>query len=284
MNPDIAAAIERALKTRVLSARAIGGGDINEAFCVELESRGRAFVKFNRRAPDGMFEAEAHGLEWLRAAKAISVPEVLAVGANFLLLEWLEASSPRRNFDDVFGRGLAALHRFGAPSFGLERDNFIGRLPQSNRQCSGFREFYADQRLRIQFDRARRSGHFDAHFALRFEDFVERMSDYLGPDEPPARLHGDLWSGNYLVDVHGEPWLFDPAAYGGHREMDLAMMRLFGGFSERVFDAYNEAYPFAPGFRERIALMQLYPLLVHVNLFGGGYATSVCRIVDEYLR
>jgi fructosamine-3-kinase len=291
VTPELVATLERALHSRIVQSVAVSGGDINDAYRVELLDRRRVFVKTNPRAPSRMFETEAHGLDWLRAAKAIALPEVLAVGtsapygeSSFLVLEWLDTGRAGPRFDEHLGQRLASLHRYGAERFGLDRDNFIGRLPQSNRRSAHFLDFFVEQRLLAQFELARKNGHFEATTRARFERFIERLGTWLSPEEPPARLHGDLWSGNHLVGPDGEPWLIDPAAYGGHREIDLAMMRLFGGFSERVFDAYSETYPLLPGHRERVHLMQLYPLLVHVNLFGGGYVASVRRIIDEYLR
>ncbi len=290
MTPELGAAIERTFQLRIERAVAVTGGDINEAYRVELSDRRQVFVKANHRAPLEMFETEAQGLDWLRAANAIRVPEVLALGAlrqggdgGFLVLEWLEPGRPGPRFDERFGQGLANLHRYGAAGFGFVRDNFIGRLPQCNRRYDRFREFFVEQRLLAQFTLAVRNGHFDAATQCRFEQLLGRLDRLLGAEEPPARLHGDLWSGNYLVGPEGVPCLIDPAVYGGHREIDLAMMRLFGGFAERVFDAYAADYPLSPGHRERLHLMQLYPLLVHVNLFGGGYVASVRRIIDEYL-
>lgn len=290
MTPAVRAAIEQALQARVERAVPISGGDISDTFRLELSDRRRVFVKTNHQAPAGMFEAEAHGLAWLRAANAIAVPEVLAYKSfgqqgrgGFLALEWLEPGHKSRDFDQRLGEGLAALHRYGAPGFGLDRDNFIGRLTQSNRHHDRFRDFFVEQRLLPQFELAVCNGHFDRAFRTDFARLLGRLGGLLGPDEPPARLHGDLWSGNCVVGPNGVPWLVDPAAYGGHRELDLGMMHLFGGFSERVFDAYAECYPLLPGVPERIRLMQLYPLLVHVNLFGGGYVASVRRIVGDYL-
>lgn len=285
----LAAAIERVMQVRVERAVPVSGGDINLAYHVGLANQRQVFVKANQRVPLAMFEAEAHGLEWLRASNTLGVPEVLAcggldVGGGFLVLEWLEPGRPGPHFDERLGEGLAALHRFGAPQFGLERDNFIGRLVQCNRRYDTFQDFFVEQRLRAQFELAVSNGHFDRMMSERFERLLSGLGSLLGPEEPPARLHGDLWSGNYLVGPDGAPRLIDPAVYGGHREIDLAMMRLFGGFSERVFDAYAACYPLLPGHRERLPLMQLYPLLVHVNLFGGGYVASVLRIVDGYLR
>jgi fructosamine-3-kinase len=204
-------------------------------------------------------------------------------GPAFLLLEYLEPGRKSAGFEEQLGRGLAKLHRFGASSFGLDHDNFIGSLPQRNRERATWSEFLRTERLEPQVERARRVGHFTSRHQQMFEQLFEKLEELCGPAEPPSRLHGDLWGGNLHVDQQGNPSLIDPAVYGGHREMDLGMMQLFGGFGERVFAAYDEAYPRAAGHQDRVLLYQLYPLLVHVNLFGGGYVRSVERALARYL-
>ncbi len=282
-------ALEAALGARVVRASSVTGGDINEAFSVLIASGLRVFVKTHRGADPAMFPAEARGLDWLRAADAVRLPRVLAVSAGtaeappFLALEWLEAARPRPRFEEELGRSLARLHRHGAPGFGLDHDNFVGRLPQDNRTCDGWEEFFRERRLRPQLELAAASGRIPAALRRSMERLLEGLGSRLGPEEPPARLHGDLWGGNLHVDEGGGPALIDPAAYGGHREVDLAMMRLFGGFGPRVFAAYEEAFPLAPGHAERVELFQLYPLLVHVNLFGSSYVGAVERVVRCYL-
>jgi protein-ribulosamine 3-kinase len=283
MRAEVRSAIGESMGSPVTRADPVSGGDINQAFRVDLADGRRVFVKTNPSADPEMFPAEAQGLDWLRQAAAVAVPEVLAVsghqGARFLVLEWLESGRPRASFDEELGRGLAALHRAGAPVFGLERDNFIGRLPQSNAHQSSWAAFLAEERL---LPMARLASHWlgrDTSSAI--ERLCTRL-DTLMPAEAPARLHGDLWGGNLHVTATGAPCLIDPAVYGGHREMDLGMMRLFGGFSERVFDAYHEAFPLQPGQRERVELCQLYPLLVHVNLFGESYVSAVRRALARY--
>jgi fructosamine-3-kinase len=283
-------ALEKALARRfgvaVRSAERLSGGDINDAFAVTLADGRSLFVKTNDRSPPGMFEAEARGLAWLAEAQAIRLPDVLSVGAPgeppYLALELLASRARRPHFDEELGRGLAALHRFGAPRFGLDHDNFIGSLPQSNRLASRWVDFFRMERLEPQLALAVRSGRADRDMRRGFERLFARLSELVPPVEPPSRLHGDLWAGNLHVDDAGAPCLIDPAAYAGHREMDLGMMRLFGGYSERTFAAYEEAFPLAPGASERVYLHQLYPLMVHVNLFGGGYARSVQGILDRY--
>ncbi len=279
MDARVRAAVEQALGATVERTARLGGGDINEAFEVRLAGGRRIFVKQNQSADPAMFPAEARGLAWLAAAKALRVPEVIAVSSSpaFLALEYLEPARHRRDFDEELGRGLAALHRFGAASFGLDHDNFIGRLPQINTPEADWPTFYRTRRLEPMMR------HLDAALARRFDALFARLPELVGPAEPPARLHGDLWGGNLHADEAGAPCLIDPAVYGGHREVDLAMMRLFGGFSPRVFDAYAEAYPLPEGHEARVPLYQLYPLLVHVGLFGAGYIGSVQRALAKVL-
>ena len=267
----------------IRSIRPVGGGCIGHAQRVTLADGRRVFVKLYDDAGE-MVEAEAHGLRWLRAANAIRVPEVLAVGdaeAPFLALEWLEPAARTDDFDERLGRELAALHTAGAPGFGLERDNFIGSLEQHNRAHADWPSFFATERLEPMLERA--APLLGAQLLREFERLRTRLPELCGPSEPPARLHGDLWSGNLVVDDRGAPALVDPAVYGGHREIDLAMMKLFGGFGARVFDAYHEAHPLAPGWRDRVPLYQLYPLLVHVVLFGRGYVGQLAQALHRYV-
>ncbi len=280
MEAQLKAALASALGSGVASARGIAGGDINRAYQVALVDGRRLFVKANGRAPQGMFAAEARGLGWLAEAGALRIPQVVAVAApgdpqQFLVLELVATGAPARDFDERLGRGLAALHRRGAPRFGLDHDNFIGWLPQANGAADSWPEFYRARRLEAQLRRAADGGRASSRMRQGFERLFRLLDQLCGPAEPPARLHGDLWGGNLLCDDRGGPCLIDPAVYGGHREVDLAMMRLFGGFGARVFDAYDEGWPLAAGHPERVSLYQLYPLMVHVNLFGGGYVGSV---------
>jgi fructosamine-3-kinase len=229
-----------------------------------------------------MFAAEARGLDWLRQAGTLRLPLVLAATPDFLALEYLMPGPRQPNFDESLGRGLAALHRSPAPEWGLDHDNFIGPLPQANGACATWPEFYAERRLRPQVAKATAGGHAPGGWAERFEKLYRALPTLL-PDEPPSRLHGDLWGGNIHCGPSGEPCLIDPAAYAGHREVDLAMMRLFGGFGPGVFDSYHNAYPLREGHDLRVPLYQLYPLLVHVNLFGGGYVSLVEQALERVL-
>jgi fructosamine-3-kinase len=241
----------------------------------------RVFVKSPRdRRASAMVEAEAHGLDFLRGRSSLRVPEVLERGSDFLVLELLELGSLDGKSAEAFGHGLAELHRSGAPSYGLDRDNFIGLTEQTNTPHARWADFYREERIlsmarRCDFDRATRA---------MIDDVAGRMDELVGPEEPPSRLHGDLWSGNACADENGTPCIFDPAVAGGSREMDLAMMRLFGGFPKRVFDAYASSFPLLPGHEDRVALYQLYFLLVHVAIFGSGYIGQTQGCLRTILR
>ena len=261
---------------RVTDAETVGGGDVNQARRLRLADGRGAFLKFHEGGDADMFPAEAKGLAWLREPGHLRLPTVLAVSRHdaevpWLLMEDLGEGRPAADHDERLGRGLASLHGCAPFAFGLDHDNYIGTLPQANGGADSWPEFYGRWRLRPQIERAHGHGVMPDSLRRRLERLVERLDELSGPPEPPARLHGDLWSGNAHVAADGAPALLDPAVYGGHREMDLAMMRLFSGFSQRVFDAYQEARPLASGWEDRVPLCQLYPLLVHVNLFGASY-------------
>lgn len=286
MSEDLGALAAAAAGGRATGARAVAGGDVNRALRVELADGRRLFVKHGVAGGHAMYAAEAAGLAWLSDAQALPVPAVVAVGDEdgppFLALEWLDLGPPGPGHDEALGRGLAALHRAGAPGFGLERGGFIGPLPVPNDPAPTWAAFYGERRLLPLTRRAVADGRLGPDALARIEALCARLEDLLGPEEPPARLHGDLWAGNAVVLADGGPALVDPAAFGGHREIDLAMMRLFGGFSERVHAAYAEAHPLADGWEDRVELMQLLPLLVHVVLFGGAYVGSFERALARH--
>jgi fructosamine-3-kinase len=295
----------------------VGGGDINEAFRVVLADGAEAFVKTRADAAPGEYAAEAAGLAWLAQPGAVRTPRVLEVDERYLALEWI-APSPSGGLDaasaEELGRGLAATHSAGAPCFGLATGPGaagasagasatgtgaageegataggptparFGSLSLPNDPTRDWPSFYAERRLRPLLRIARARGALRASAMTAVEAVCERLPELVGPAEPPARLHGDLWSGNVMVDAGGRPWLIDPSAYGGHREVDLAMLRLFGAPSQRVFDAYEELAPLAEGWRERVELYQLLPLLVHALLFGGSYAGAAERAARRYVR
>lgn len=286
----LATSLTTALGSEVISSRPLAGGDICKAYEVTLASRLTLFVKTHASAPLGLFEAEAKGLAWLAQPKALRVPYVwahshaVAGQTPFLALEYIKPGTRAKDYAVQLGQGLANLHRAGAEVFGLPYDNYIAVLPQPNAPAVTWLEFYREWRLEPMLERAADHGSLPPALRLKFDQLYARLPELVGPNEPPSRLHGDLWSGNAMCDEKGMPCLVDPAVYGGHREMDLAMMQLFGGFERQCFDAYNESYPLSEGYKDRVPLYQLYPLLVHLNLFGAGYLGSLERTLDLVLR
>ena len=235
------------------------------------------YRKSDAHAPPDFFAVEAAGLDWLRAANAVAVPRVVSVGDDHIELERIDHGPWTPKVDERFGRELARLHAAGAPTFGGDNATaFIGPLPMPNEPRAVWPSFYAEQRI-IPFLPAIPSEH-----RAPFEHVIARIDELAGPPEAPARIHGDLWRGNVLSDPGGTPWAIDPAAHGGHRETDLAMMRLFGGFGLHSFAAYDEAFPVADGWEDRIALHQLHPLLVHATLYGGTYVESAIAAAGRY--
>jgi fructosamine-3-kinase len=269
--------------------RRVGGGDINEAFRVRLADGREAFVKTRRDAIAGEYAAEAAGLAWLAGPGLLRTPAVMEVDEAYLALEWIEPGAISSLGAEELGRGLAGTHRAGAEDFGAPPalrggDTGFGSLRLPNGPAADWPSFYAEQRLLPLLAMARERGAISASAGRAVESVCERIGELCGPSEPPARLHGDLWSGNVMAGAEGRAWLIDPSAYGGHREVDLAMLRLFGAPPERIFDAYEEAWPLAEGWRDRVELYQLLPMLVHALLFGGSYRAGAERIAMSYAR
>jgi fructosamine-3-kinase len=278
-------AVAAALGVEVAAASRVRGGDVASSWAVELADGRRVFAKTHPTAPPHFFSTEASGLRWLGAARAVAVPEVLAVRddrPNLLVLEWIaeHRRAPSPADEARFGRQLAALHQAGAPAFGREDRRTTGSRGLPNEPCRTWAEFYGTQRL-LPLARLAR-GVLATETLAAMEVLAGRLEEFPAAGEPPARLHGDLWAGNRLVDAAGASWLIDPAAHGGHREFDLAMMRLFGGFGAECFAAYDETHPLAAGWPERVALHQIAPLVVHAVKFGGGYVGAATRAIQTY--
>ena len=274
----------------VTGSRPVSGGDINEAYMAALSDGRRVFLKINSKDNAGFFAAEKTGLEAVRQTGTIHVPEVLSSGISgrhaYLVMEYLDAGPKKVAYWERFGRELAAMHR-ADPSgwtpggcFGFTENNYIGAGKQINTICDSWLEFFRSQRLEVQFKRALH--YFDAGSRKAMQSLLDHLDRYLTEPEYPSLLHGDLWGGNFVTGPDGFAWLIDPAVYVGHAEADLAMTELFGGFSPAFYDAYKEANPIESGYADRRDLYNLYHLLNHLNLFGGGYYGSVIRIIRRY--
>jgi fructosamine-3-kinase len=283
--PLVARRAEELLGASVVATAPVAGGEIATATRLRLNDGTTALMKTLAHAPDGFFTEEAAGLRWLGEATAAGgahVPEVLGADQECLIVRWVEPGKNSADTAAELGRGLAATHAAGAPSYGLDRDGFIGRLPLPNRPTDTWAEFYATRRVLPYLKLARDRGALTDEQAATIEAVLPRLGE-LVPEEPPARLHGDLWNGNVLWGLDGHAWLIDPAAHGGHRETDLAMLILFGlPHLPRALEAYDEAAPLADGWQERTALHQIFPLLVHACHFGGGYGVRAADAAAKY--
>ncbi len=287
LQPALLEHLETILGVRLAHAKPLAGGDINRAFLLRGNDGRAWFLKTNTavQASD-MFRTEAQGLALLGASQSIRTPKVLGHGAipgapAFLVLEYVAPGYKNRLFWETFGRALANLHGNTSARFGFAHDNFIGTLPQSNTRHDTWAAFYAEERLWPQLLLAAEQGYFDKNAERQLDHLCKKLG-WLCPAEPAAFSHGDLWSGNFLCDLAGQPVLIDPAAAFAHREVDLAMSRLFGGFDPAFYAAYEEAWPLEPGFEKRLEVYQLYYILVHVNLFGGGYVRSAQEILRRW--
>lgn len=274
----------------ILSRTPISGGDINSAYCLTLSEGTRVFMKANDKRNADFFRAEKEGLEAIKKTNAISTPDILGYGVEkntaFLLLSFVEAKAPSDGVHERFGRNLAKMHACdtgkmaGEKKYGFSNDNYIGAGYQKNTPCDSFIEFFAEYRLRAQFERA--SAYFDDTEIKIINSFLDRLDKYLIEPEHPSLLHGDLWGGNYIIGPDGEAWLIDPAVYVGHAEADIAMTELFGGFGREFYRAYFEEAPQQPGYVDRRDIYNLYHLTNHLNLFGSGYLSSVKGILKRY--
>jgi fructosamine-3-kinase len=292
---SLVAPLERTLRrngdrTKWRAVEAVTGGDINRA--ARLTTGKRTYlVKWNSSSPPGVYGAECNGLQTLRSAGALRVPEVVGFGEcegnvpGFLVLEWIEQHSgpPPTDFGVRLGQAVAKLHSCTASAFGFERDNYIGSLGQPNGWLSDWLDFYRERRLRPQAELARRLGRLPIARARRMGRLLDHLERWLTGDARPALVHGDLWYGNLLVDSRTQPVVVDPAVYFADREVEIAFSQLFGGFPEGFYQAYREAWPLDSGYDDRRELLQLYPLLVHLNTFGETYAASVDRVLKRYV-
>jgi protein-ribulosamine 3-kinase len=281
----IAKKISELLSTSISSFTSVGGGCINHGGKI-VTSTGNYFVKWNdaNRFPS-MFLAEADGLTLLRHQKVIDVPNVILTDIvenfQFIVIEWIEASHNSNTYWQTLGSQLASLHRKTSDAFGLDHDNYIGSLKQINTRKSNWIDFFIENRLEVQLRFAIDEEKLDNNMVQKFNSLYKKLKGIL-PEEIPALLHGDLWSGNLITNANGDPCLIDPAVYYGHREAEIAFTKLFGGFQDAFYDSYNSAFPLHHDFAYRMDIYNLYPLLVHVNLFGGGYVGQVKSILGKF--
>ncbi len=285
---DLETSVRQVVEERVApvsSLTPVAGGDVATAYRVTMADGSWVFAKTHPNPPPFFFSTEATGFQWLGDTKAVNVPTVLAVDDTnaVLVLEWIDHAGRVESRDADFGRSLAAMHAMPFPVFGRPDRRTTGSRRLPNEACHRWSDFYRDQRLIPLAELASRSGALDPATVAKVRLLSERLDDFGASEEPPALLHGDLWAGNRLVDQAGRNWLIDPAAHGGHREFDLAMMRLFGGFGPDAFAAYNEVLPLADGAEERVLLHQVAPLVVHAIKFGGPYVEATDSAVSRYL-
>ncbi len=274
------------LDDKIIDDVPLSGGCISDARKLTFASGKIAVLKSGAQNAD-MFSKEANGLAELAKADALRIPRVLLAEKQFLLIEYIEQGHRPNDFFEDFGRKFADLHRFAADAFGFYENNYIGATLQENlpsgEESQNWTAFYLNKRLLFQLQLAEQRGFSTPEMRRGFQNLESRLAEILsGGEEPPALLHGDLWSGNFLVDSDGSPCLIDPAVYYGHREADLAMTKLFGGFGAAFYEAYQERYPLTPGYEYREDVYKLYHVMNHLNLFGGGYYSQAVAILKKY--
>ena len=276
--------LETQLNSGITEIRTLGGGDINEVYLVKTPVEDYVLkVNYKDRFPD-MFTKEAQGLQAM-SSTGVMAPEVKACFESdkwqLLLLEYVEQENPGEGYWKNFGIELATLHRKTATHFGLEHDNYIGSLPQINKPKQKWHVFFAENRILPLVKNARDLGRLGDREVSQFESFIKHLSELL-PEEEPSLLHGDLWSGNLLCGLGQRPVFIDPAVYFGHREVDLAMTKMFGGFDYGYIDIYQEIFPLEPGWQKRMEIYNIYPNLVHLVLFGRSYLFGIQSVLRHY--
>ena len=262
----------------------IDGGSINETYKVSTSTQ-NYFVKLNTKTVfENGFKEEVAGLQFLNENSAL-VPQVILEGtfnnSVFLVLEWIDSGRETPVFWENFGKQLAKLHQHTYHQFGLNYPNFMGQLPQNNTFFDDFVSFFVENRLKPQVALAYHNNLLTKQHVKHFENLYKQLPAIF-PKEQPSAVHGDLWSGNFMCNTLQKAILIDPAVYYGHREVDLAMSTLFGGFSNQFYETYNEVFPLEKGFEKRKNYYNLYPLLIHLNLFGSSYLKSITSIISYF--
>lgn len=267
--------------------RPVSGGDINQAFQVKTAKR-QYFVKMNRPVSETFFQKEASGLTAIARTHTLSVPQIFGTYYDpetrtaCLVLEWIQGNKTANTIPQL-GQGLARLHQRKGKAFGFEEDNFIGSLPQPNPWTPDWIAFYKDQRLRGQYELGINRQTILGKRRKKLEKLMDRLDQWLPLNAEPSLIHGDLWGGNWITGKDGRPYLIDPAPNYAHNELEIAFTELFGGFPSSFYDYYQEIQPLDKNYPERRPLYQLYYLLVHLNLFGESYGSSVDRVLNTYV-
>lgn len=265
----------------LLDVRTVSGGSISDTYRVQTE-KDVYFIKYHAQAPTDFFQKERDGLERLKQSGTLSVPTVYTHGESYIVMEWIAGSRTKKT-EELLGRGLAELHQCTKETFGLEVNNYIGKLPQPNNEEADWVTFYKKHRLGFQMELAEKRHVLPPTRREQLEKLIDFLPRFLPAGVSPSLLHGDLWGGNWITGESGIPYLIDPAVAYGDREFEIAFTELFGGFSNTFYDAYEEVSPLSPEYEERKPLYQLYYLLVHLNLFGESYGPSVDRVLDYYV-
>ncbi len=284
LNQKIKNKIESSVQSKIIKENSLSGGCISNAYELIFDSGQKLFLKINSSTTD-IFQKEANGLRELKKANAIKIPDVKLVEDEFILLEMIEGNSKRKTFWEDFGKNFARMHRFSNSSFGFFENNYIGSNPQinNNDKYLNWTDFYFNNRLLFQYKLAEKNGYADAALREginRIESIISKILS--GSEEQASLLHGDLWSGNFMVDENGNACLIDPAVYYGHREADLAMTKLFGGFNSQFYSSYNEEWELKEGYEYRENIYKLYHVLNHLNLFGMGYYSQAISLMNSY--
>jgi len=288
LDKKILALLEKKLQQKITGTTPLSGGCISNAYKLKLINTQELFLKHNPSVSDKMFIAEAHGLQELNKSGAIRVPEVIMYDDDFILLELIQQGNKNKKFFSEFGRNFALMHKRTSENYGFYEDNFIGSNYQKNipvgSEKENWTQFYFNKRILFQLKLAEKLGYATSELKKGIGKLEEKIEEIIGTsNEKPSLLHGDLWGGNYMVDENGNACLIDPAVYYGHREADLGMTKLFGGFSSEFYEAYNETYPLQDGYEYRENIYKLYHVLNHLNLFGGGYYSQAISLVKYYL-
>jgi fructosamine-3-kinase len=277
-------------KEEIISIKEVSGGDIGRSYYVETTEH-KYFVKYRTDLSSLVFQREAEGLALLWEAGAVAVPEIFYAGGipgkdgGMIVLEWIETGPSSQTMEEALGRGIGELHQRRSPNgkFGLEKDNYIGLLPQPNGWCETWTDYYLQRRLLPMIQLAEERGRLTAERRRRLMRLADSLDRWIPAKTEPSLLHGDLWHGNWIAGTNGQPYLIDPAVFYGDREYEMAFTELFGAFSSRFYAAYKESYPLLPEYEERRPLYQLYYLLVHLIMFGESYGSSVDRVLVRYV-